>query len=98
MKQCNNPYWVRKRFFRCTKDEFNNHYSWINGNENFIIFGYGTIFWETEIIEIPVYYLEKADLEAGSPYRQSPGWEKTPWTAPDDAVSWLALLVKGRSF
>jgi len=90
-KQNFSPYWVRMRIFGSTREEYDDYYNWINQNEYYIIFGYGEFQWSEECVEIPVYYLEKADLKPGSPYIQSADWEKTPWNAPDIAIDWIKI-------
>ncbi|KAA3618521.1 MAG: hypothetical protein D8M58_21295 [Calditrichaeota bacterium] len=78
-------YWVRKRIFKCTTEEFDDYYKWIN--TNFIVYGFGDFHYSELGVDIPVYYLEKEDLLPSSPYKQIPDWKKTPSIAPADAVA-----------
>ncbi len=87
----NKLYWVRKRIFKCDICEVNDYYNWINQNENFIVFGYGEFRYSDEGVNIPVYYLEKADLTAENPYQQIPDWQSNPSIAPADAVDWNSV-------
>ncbi len=82
------PYWVRKRIFKCGIDEVDDYYNWINTNKNFIVFGYGEFCYSEESVNIPVYYLEKADLTDENPYKQIIGWQSDPSIAPADALEW----------
>ena len=82
------PHWVRKQIFRCLIDEVDDHYNSINTNEYFIIYGYGEFRYSERGVDIPVYYLEKADLTDENPYIQCEDWQKHPWDAPADAVDW----------
>jgi len=88
-KQPYKPCWIRNMIFKCLQNEVDAYYNSINTNEYFIIYGYGTFHYkESGTVEIPVYYLEKADLTDENPYVQCKDWQKHPWDAPVDAVEW----------